>query len=138
LQPAVLRAAIMGWAALVSLMVRRKTKPLGLLLLAASILLIINPLWIRDLGFQLSFLATCGLVVTVNPLVKKLDWLPQAIASLIAVPIAATIWTLPLQLHFFGIVPPYSILANIVTTPLISVITIVGVLSACRTIILSY
>jgi competence protein ComEC len=134
LQPAVLRAAIMGWAALVSLMVRRKTKPLGLLLLAASILLIINPLWIRDLGFQLSFLATCGLVVTVNPLVKKLDWLPQAIASLIAVPIAATIWTLPLQLHFFGIVPPYSILANIVTTPLISVITIVGVLSALASV----
>jgi competence protein ComEC len=130
LQPAVLRAAIMGWAALVSLMVKRKTKPLGLLLLAATLLLIINPLWIWDLGFQLSFLATCGLIVTVNPLVKKLDWLPNAIASLIAVPIAALIWTLPLQLYSFGIVPPYSIAANIITTPLISLITIVGVSSS--------
>ncbi|PSB04586.1 ComEC/Rec2 family competence protein [Merismopedia glauca] len=129
LQPAVLRAAIMGWAALVSLMVRRKTKPLGLLLLAATILLVINPLWIWDLGFQLSFLATCGLVVTVNPLVKKLDWLPNAIASLVAVPIAAAIWTLPLQLQSFGIVAPYSIATNIITTPFISLITIVGVVS---------
>jgi competence protein ComEC len=127
LQPAVLRAAVMGWAALVSLMVKRKTKPLGLLLLAATILLVINPLWIWDLGFQLSFLATCGLLVTVNPLVKRLDWLPPAIASLVAVPIAAAIWTLPLQLNSFGIVAPYSIVTNIITTPLISLITIVGV-----------
>lgn len=39
-----------------------------------------------------------------NPLIKRLDWLPPAIAYLIAVPIAAFIWTLPLQLRFFGVV----------------------------------
>lgn len=126
-QPAVLRAAIMGEAALISLVLQRQTKPLGLLLLVATLLLIINPLWIWDLGFQLSFLATCGLIVTVNPLVNKLDWLPPAIASLVAVPVAASIWTLPLQLHYFGIVPIYSVAANIIATPLISLITIVGI-----------
>ncbi|MEH1770808.1 ComEC/Rec2 family competence protein [Nostoc sp.] len=129
-QPAVLRAVIMGFAALVGLLLKRKVKQFGALLLAATLLLVFNPLWIWDLGFQLSFLATLGLVVTVTPLVNRLAWLPPAIASLIAVPLAATIWTLPVQLFVFGVVPSYSLLLNVVTTPLISIISIGGIISA--------
>ncbi len=129
-QPSVMRAAVMGLGALAALVMKRKVKLLGSLLLAASILLLFNPLWIWDLGFQLSFLATLGLVVTVPPLTKQLDWLPPAIASVIAVPIAASLWTLPLQLYVFGLFAPYSIGANIVTTPLIAGISIGGVISA--------
>ncbi|MCF4968864.1 ComEC/Rec2 family competence protein [Nostoc sp. CMAA1605] len=129
-QAAVLRAVIMGFAALVGLALNRKVKQLGSLLLAATLLLIFNPLWIWDLGFQLSFLATLGLVVTVPAILNRLDWLPSAIASLIAVPLAATIWTLPVQLCVFGVIPAYSLLLNIITTPLISVISIGGIISA--------
>ncbi|MBN3959269.1 ComEC/Rec2 family competence protein [Nostoc sp. NMS8] len=129
-QPAVLRAVIMGFAALVGLLLKRKVKQFGSLLLAATLLLVFNPLWIWDLGFQLSFLATLGLVVTVTPLVNRLAWLPPAIASLIAVPLAATIWTLPVQLFVFGVVPSYSLFLNVVSTPLISVISIGGIISA--------
>lgn len=129
-QPAVLRAVIMGFAALVGLLLKRKVKQFGSLLLAATLLLVFNPLWIWDLGFQLSFLATLGLVVTVTPLVNRLAWLPPAIASLIAVPLAATIWTLPVQLFVFGVVPSYSLLLNVVSTPLISIISIGGIISA--------
>ncbi|KOP26499.1 competence protein [Hapalosiphon sp. MRB220] len=129
-QPAVLRAVIMGFAALIALALKRKVKQLGSLLVAATILLLFNPLWIWDLGFQLSFLATLGLIVTVPPLTQRLEWLPPAIASLIAVPLAAMIWTLPLQLFVFGVVPTYSLLLNIISTPLISVISIGGIISA--------
>ncbi|QLE41445.1 DUF4131 domain-containing protein [Nostoc sp. C052] len=129
-QPAVLRAVIMGFAALVGLLLKRKVKQFGSLLLAATLLLVFNPLWIWDLGFQLSFLATLGLVVTVSPLVNSLAWLPPAIASLIAVPLAATIWTLPVQLFVFGVVPSYSLFLNVVSTPLISIISIGGIISA--------
>ncbi|WP_193198398.1 ComEC/Rec2 family competence protein [Nostoc sp. MG11] len=134
-QAAVLRAVIMGFAALVGLVLKRKVKQLGSLLLAASLLLLFNPLWIWDLGFQLSFLATLGLIVTVPPLVERLGWLPPAIASLIAVPFAATIWTLPVQLFVFGVVPSYSLLLNIVSTPLISIISIGGIISAIAALI---
>lgn len=130
LQPSVLRAVVMGFGALIALAMKRKVKPLGSLLVAATLLLLFNPLWIWDLGFQLSFLATLGLIVTVPPLIKRLDWMPPAIACLIAVPIAAYIWTLPLQLHVFGVVPLYSLVINIITTPLISVISIGGIVSA--------
>ncbi|MEH1947296.1 MAG: ComEC/Rec2 family competence protein [Nostoc sp.] len=129
-QPAVLRAVIMGFAALVGLLLKRKVKQFGSLLLAATLLLVFNPLWIWDLGFQLSFLATLGLVVTVPALVNRLAWLPPAIAALIAVPLAATIWTLPVQLFVFGVVPSYSLLLNVVSTPLISIISIGGIISA--------
>ncbi|MBF2004179.1 MAG: ComEC/Rec2 family competence protein [Chlorogloeopsis fritschii C42_A2020_084] len=129
-QPAVLRAVVMGFAALIGLGLKRKVKQLGSLMVAATLLLLFNPLWIWDLGFQLSFLATLGLIVTVPPLTQRLAWLPPAIASLIAVPLAATIWTLPVQLFTFGVAPTYSLLLNIITTPFISVISIGGIISA--------
>ncbi|MGK7904856.1 MAG: ComEC/Rec2 family competence protein [Hormoscilla sp.] len=134
-QPSVLRAAVMGFGALLALLTDRKVKPLGSLLLAAVLLLSIEPLWIWNLGFQLSFLATLGLVVTVPGLVKRLDWLPPAIASLIAVPLAASVWTLPLLLYSFGLVSPYSIFVNIITTPLIGAIAMGGFISALAALI---
>ncbi|MEA5554814.1 ComEC/Rec2 family competence protein [Anabaena cylindrica UHCC 0172] len=135
-QAAVLRAVIMGFAALVGLALERKVQQLGSLLLAATLLLLFNPLWIWDLGFQLSFLATLGLVVTATPITKRLDWLPPAIASLISVPLAATIWTLPLLLQVFSVVAVYSVPLNIITTPLISVISIGGMISSLASLIL--
>ncbi|MEA5555319.1 ComEC/Rec2 family competence protein [Nodularia spumigena] len=134
-QPSVLRAVIMGFAALVGLLLNRKVKQFGSLLLAVTILLLINPLWIWDLGFELSFLATLGLIVTVPALVKRLDWLPLAIASLIAVPLAATIWTLPVQLYVFGVMPAYGVLLNIISTPLIATISIGGIISAIAALV---
>lgn len=134
-QPAVLRATLMGLGALVALVLQRRVKPIASLLIAATVLLLLNPLWIWNLGFQLSILATLGLLVTVVPLVKRLDWLPPTIATALAVPIAAYLWTLPLQLYGFGLVSPYSILVNLITTPLIALISLGGVISAVAAMI---
>jgi competence protein ComEC len=87
-------------------------------------------LWIWDLGFQLSFLATLGLVVTAPPLMAKLDWMPPAIASILVVPIAASVWVLPLLLYIFSVVSPYSILVNIIAAPLLWILSIGGMVSA--------
>ncbi|MGI0491472.1 ComEC/Rec2 family competence protein [Alkalinema pantanalense CENA528] len=129
-QPAILRAVVMGAAVLVGMGLERQVKPIGSLLLSATLLLLINPLWIWDLGFQLSVLATLGLLVTVPPLTKWLDWIPSQITPAIAVPISAYLWTIPLQLHTFGLVSPYSILANVLTTIFISIISLGGMVSA--------
>ncbi|MBW4539366.1 MAG: ComEC/Rec2 family competence protein [Myxacorys chilensis ATA2-1-KO14] len=129
-QPAVLRAVFMGFAILIGVAADKQVKPIGSLLLSVTILLFIYPTWIWNLGFQLSVLATLGLLVTVPILTKWLDWLPSAIAPPFAVPIAAYIWTLPLQLYAFGIVSPYSILVNVIVTPLISILSIGGFISA--------
>ncbi|MBC7970292.1 MAG: ComEC/Rec2 family competence protein [Verrucomicrobia bacterium] len=137
IQPAVLRAALMGFGSLIALVLERKVKPLGALLFTGVLLLLFNPLWIWNLGFQLSFLATMGLMVTVPPLTKQLDWMPSAIAPLFAVPIAAYLWTLPLQLAAFGVLSPYSVPVNLITTPFISMLSIGGMVSALATLIWS-
>jgi competence protein ComEC len=129
-QPSVLRAALMGGAVVLATVLERQIKPLGSLLLAAVLLLWLNPLWIWELGFQLSFLATLGLLVTAPCVQRQLDWLPPAIAPLIAIPIAAYVWTLPLQMHAFGVVSVYSIGINVITAPLVSVMTLGGAIAA--------
>ncbi len=129
-QPAILRAGVMGAAVLVAIVAEKKVKPIGSLLFASVLLLVWNPLWIWDLGFQLSALATLGLLVTSEPLQNHLDWLPSPIAAAFATPIAAYIWVLPLQLYAFGLVSPYSIPANVLTTVLISIISLGGMVSA--------
>ncbi|MEI3652810.1 MAG: ComEC/Rec2 family competence protein [Dolichospermum lemmermannii FEM_B0920] len=134
-EPAVLRAEIMGFAALLGLALEKNVKQLGSLLIAATLLLLFNPLWIWNLGFQLSFLATLGLIVTASPITQRLDWLPPAIASLISVPLAATIWTLPRLLDFACVIIVYSIPLNILTTPFISVISIGGMISGLVSLI---
>ncbi|MFP4222354.1 MAG: ComEC/Rec2 family competence protein [Phormidium sp.] len=134
-QPSVLRAALMGFAGLLGLALERRVNPLGALLLAAVVLLLLNPLWIEDLGFQLSFLATLGLVVTVPGLVKAMDWCPPGLSPLLAVPLAAMLWTLPLQLAVFGQMPTYSILANLLATPFLVVVTLGGFVSAIAALI---
>jgi competence protein ComEC len=129
-QPAVVRSVVMGMAVLIALRSQRKIDPLNSLLMAGTLLLIFNPIWVWDIGFELSFLATLGLIVTVEPLQKKLDWLPPTIADLITVPLAASIWTLPIQLYVFKVFPFYSLPANILTSPLISLISIGGTIGA--------
>ncbi len=135
IQASVLRACLMGAAVLVALAMETKVKPLGSLLLVATIILLFNPLLIGDLGFQLSFLATLGLIVTIPGLQARLDWLPPTIATLIAVPLAASIWVLPLLGYVFNTVATYSIIVNILCTPLITVISLGGMISAISALI---
>lgn len=137
LQPSILRAVIMGFAALIGLALDRKVQQLRSLLLAATLLLLFNPVWIWDLGFQLSFLATLGLMVTATPITQRLDWLPPLFATLISVPLAATIWTLPLLLHIFSTVAIYSVPLNIFATPLISILSMGGMISGLVSLPLS-
>lgn len=134
-QPSVIRAALMGVGALVGLVTERKIIPTGSLFLAAWLMLLVNPLWIWDLGFQLSFLATFGLIVGVAPIVKQLDWLPPTVANAVAIPLAATIWTLPLIMYVFKAVATYSILVNLIATPLITLVSLGGMISAAAAII---
>ncbi len=135
LEPSVLRAACMGAASWVALAQHRQTRPVGVLLVVAVALLVINPLWIWHLGFQFSFLATLGLIITVPLLMPCLDGLPPAIAALLAVPLAATLWTLPLQLATFGVVPAYSVLANVLATPLLILLVVGGFISALAALV---
>ena len=133
--PSILRAVVMGFGSLIGLVVQRRSRPVIGLIVTAILLLLYQPLWIWDLGFQFSFLATFGLITTSRSIAERLEWLPPAIAELLSVPIAAYIWTLPLQLLIFGKLSPYSLIANVLTTPLVSISTYGGIISGLLGII---
>lgn len=124
--PAVLRAGVMGGVTLLGLARGHQAAPLSALLLAVGVLLIYNPLWITDLGFGYSFLATAGLVVTAPRLAKGLDFLPPVLATPLAVALAAGLWTLPLQLLHFGQLSPYAVPLNVLVVPAVEVLTLGG------------
>jgi len=136
LQASVFRACLMGVAVLIALVMETKVKPLGSLLIAATIILLFDPLFIGDLGFQLSFLATFGLIITMPELQKRLEWLPQTIAPIVAIPIAASIWVLPLLSYQFNSLATYSIIVNIICTPLILLVSLGGMFSAIAALVL--
>jgi competence protein ComEC len=133
--PSILRAVVMGFGSLIGLVVQRRSRPVVGLIVTAVFLLLYQPLWIWDLGFQFSFLATFGLITTSRSIAERLEWLPPTIAELLSVPIAAYIWTLPLQLLVFGKLSPYSLIANVFTTPLVAISTYGGIISGVLGII---
>lgn len=114
--PSVLRAALMF-----SLMAFGQLRgisffSLNSLVFAALFLLIINPLYVFNIGFQLSFLAMLGISLfykTIQNLFyfryKVVQWFWQGTA----LGIAAQIGTLPITLYYFNQFPNYFVLSNI-------------------------
>jgi competence protein ComEC len=128
--PAILRAGVMGAATLLGIATERKVDSLKALVFAAVVLLVINPLWIWDLGFLFSFLATLGLIVTAPKLAGALTGLPPILATPLAVTLAASLWTLPLQLLDFGQWSPYALPLNLFAVPCVEILTLGGMVTS--------
>ena len=135
LQPSVVRAFVMGCGALIALASSRKVDPRKGLFFAITLILLWNPQWVWDVGFQLSAAATLGLILTVPRLLEALDFLPKGIAGVVTIPIAAYIWTMPLQLHYFETVPVYSVILNAIATPFVVVISVGGFVSGAAAMV---
>ncbi|MFA7658742.1 MAG: ComEC/Rec2 family competence protein [Candidatus Gastranaerophilaceae bacterium] len=73
LGPSVIRAAFMLIFILVGKLIDRDAHSISLLSFVALLMLIYNPSYINDVGFQLSFLVTFGLLVTAPVLFEKVD-----------------------------------------------------------------
>ncbi|MFM7652577.1 MAG: ComEC/Rec2 family competence protein [Vulcanococcus sp.] len=136
-QPSVVRAVAMGALGFVVQESGRRVKPLGLLLLCTLLMLLAAPAWLLDVGFQLSVAATAGLLLSAGPLEQGLKrHLPGWAAAAIAVPLAASLWTLPLQLLHFGALPLYAVPANLLAAPLLTPLTLGAMAMAVAAVLL--
>ncbi len=130
LSSSVMRAATMFSFVAMGSTIKRKNNIYNTLALSAFLLLIINPLLISDVGFQLSYAAVIG-IVAIQPgiysLWKPRYWLIDKAWAIVAVSIAAQIGTLPLALHYFNQFPNYFIISNILVIPLATIIIYAGV-----------
>lgn len=125
----VVRAAIMGGVALLALWFGRTYFVSISLFAAAFFMNLFNPLiMLNDVGFQLSFLATCGLVY-VSPLIEKyFVRLPEifGIRESMTMTISAQVLALPIILLNFGRLSLISPLANISVLPFVPLAMLFG------------
>ncbi len=116
LQPPIIRAALMASLFYLSQIFGREAKAGRVLWLTGGLMLLANPLWLLDVGFQLSFLATAGLVY-LRPRLKKNRFLRSENLSS---SLAAQMTTLPVLVTAFGqlnLLSPLTNLAVLWTIP---------------------
>ncbi|MBU0981254.1 ComEC family competence protein [Patescibacteria group bacterium] len=117
---AVVRAGIMGSLALWGLFTGRKSQAFFGLLWSAVLMVLINPYTLPfDVGFQLSFASTLGLLIF-NPLFDGIfpEWKRFfALREAFILTLSAQVMTLPLIMFQFGRVSLVSVLANVLVAP---------------------
>jgi competence protein ComEC len=129
-EPSVLRAAVMGTIAAVGLHASRGRNALAALALAVVVLLAIDPWLAGEPAFQLSVLATAGIVVIGRPMAARLNrWLPAILAEGTAISLASQIACLPVLVALNPAFSLYSVPANLLVAPFISLITVAGTLA---------
>lgn len=123
--PSVLRAAAMAGVVLLARESGRAGRATAALAWAVAILLLIDPALIRDAGFQLSTLATAGLIAWATPLTAWIsritrDRLPGWMTEGLGVSLAAQAATLPIILASFGRLSLVAPVVNLLVVPLIA------------------
>ncbi len=148
---AVVRAAIMGGLSLLARQVGRRNLGLNTLAFVAFIMaFFINPLVIWDVGFQLSFFATLGLILYAEPLTQfaarqlSTTKLPPSTQETILAPLsdfflltfAAQITTIPIMAYHFQRISLVSLIANPFILPAQPAVMILGGLAVLLSLIL--
>lgn len=122
--PSVLRAGITCIMAMLALLLRRKKDFLTTMAVAAAVVVLLNPYSLFNISFQLSFAATIGIVYLAEPVKKAVGFLPDMIAEIVAMSIAANITTLPITVWYFGDVSLVAVLANVIAVPFVNILFI--------------
>lgn len=121
LQPSIVRATIMGSLGLIAQLWGRQYSGLYGLFLAASGMLLLNPILVGDVGFQLSFASSLGILL-LHPHLSKMPFLGEDLTTTLSSQIA----TLPILLLTFGQYGLLSILVNFLVLWTVAPLMILG------------
>ena len=120
----VLRASIMAALALVARSFSRIYSVLRALFVAGIVMLIYNPfLLVFDVGFQLSFMATLGLILVAPYLESSLSKVPATIGirEFLVATLATQLFVLPILLYQIGEFSLVSVIVNVLVLPMVPV-----------------
>ena len=131
------RAAIMGCIALLATKFGRQNASSRVLVLTASLMILQNPLLLfYDISFQLSFLASMG-IIHIKPIIDNYLQFNQELfkkpivrffSDIVSVTFAAQIATLPVIAYNFGALSLISPVTNLLVLPIIPWLTVLGLL----------
>jgi competence protein ComEC len=135
LSPSVVRATIMGIAILGGTLLGRKGDVYNSLGFAALLMLVWDPTYLLDVGFQLSFAAVLSIVYYYPKLEPLIEMIPGKLVrtglvksglQLFLVSLAAQIGTMPFTAFYFGRVSIVAVVANLVVVPVSGVNVLLG------------
>ena len=145
---AVVRAAVMGGLALFARQVGRRQFALNTLLTVALLMCLWNPLYIWDVGFQLSFFATLGLILYATPFSEFANrmitrYFPASAAEktaelfseFVLLTLAAQVTTIPIMAYHFQRISLVSFIANPFILPPQPAVMILGGLAVLLSLI---
>lgn len=136
LSASIVRATLMASIGFLGLLLGRQRTALLLLYITGCIMLGITPSLLTDIGFQLSFAATAGILL-IKPLFPKLaQWkVVNVIGEDMTTTLAAQITTLPLLLYYFHSIGLLSVPVNILVLWVIPPVMVIGSLGAVVSLI---
>ncbi len=127
-QVPVIRAAIMGSLGFGAQFFGKVSNGIWFLILAAGLMLLFNPYWLTDLSFQLSFLATLGVIVVAPILERRLNFLPKLISQDLAITTGAQLLVIPIIAQNFHQLSLVGLFANLMVGWTVPIIMILGTL----------
>jgi competence protein ComEC len=149
--PSAIRAFLMVAFFWVSMAVQRQRSPLSALAASAVLVLIIQPLQLWQMGFQLSYLVVISILLfglplreALWPLIRPNKFLPEADWSafgkakywlmdkfllLFVISFSAWLASAPLSAGFFGFIAPYAVVVNILLVNLAALVISGGVIA---------
>lgn len=135
LPTSLVRSAIMLTTYCMLSVSRYEAKPLNTLSLAALIIVLINPMSVYDVGFQMSFMAVLGILTLVPWIMERLGEravfrfpASRLCFSFIVVSCVAQLAVAPLITYYFGRFSCYFLIANVVAIPCTYIILLLGML----------
>jgi len=126
LVPPAVRSGIMGAVAFLGLVLGRERDAQYLLVLTGLLMLVISPLLFFHISFQLSFLATAGLLVLAPLLRSWMQRLPFVAAASLSITLGAQLAVLPILAWHFNQISVSALLSNLIVVPLVDIIIILG------------
>ena len=131
----IIRATLMLVFVLIGKLLDRDAHSVSLLSFVAFLMLIYNPMYINDVGFQLSFLVTFGLLIMTPNIVRTKNKILNWGIGVICIPLIAQLWVIPIQMFYFNNVSLYSVFANIMSVPILAIVSFGGFVSSLLSII---
>lgn len=122
----VVRASIMLSVFCVSEIFGRKSFSIHALFISAFFMLLYNPFFLFEIGFQLSFMSVLSILLLqpkASALIKIENKYLRSIWQMFTLSFVAQLATFPICLYYFGTFPTYFFVANMFIVPLVSVIT---------------
>lgn len=124
--PSVTRALIMLEFIIIGKLLDKEADNLALLSIACTLMVLYNPLILKDIGFQMSFLVTFGLLFMTKDLIDTVKFIPAIVAGHVVVPVVAQLWASPIQLLNFNTFALYSVPANIFAVVPVEIVSFLG------------